>query len=209
MGTAIPKQFLELGGRPILCHTIQAFQQAIPGIRLILVLPPHQISYAHMVLQFFPEGLDITVVAGGESRFHSVRNGLDAIIDPSGIIMVHDGVRPLVSMDLIRRCREQALETGSAIPVIPVTDSIRMVEDVTSVPIDRSSLRIVQTPQAFRADILLSAFEQPYEARFTDEATVVEARGTTVSLISGARSNLKITTPEDLLIATAILAERG
>ena len=206
MGSAIPKQFLELNGKPVLYYALKAFLDAVPAIRLVLVLPPHQISYAHIVLQHFPEGPDITVVAGGETRFHSVRNGLEAITVSGSVVMVHDGVRPLVSGALIRRCLEQAVMKGSAIPAIAVTDSIRMVGEETSSPVDRSRLRIVQTPQAFRSEILLPAFRQPFQEGFTDEATVVEAYGTRVFLADGERSNLKITTPEDLLIASGLLA---
>jgi len=206
MGSAIPKQFLELNGKPVLYYTLRAFLDAVPAIRLVLVLPPHQISYAHIVLQHFPEGLDITVIAGGETRFHSVRNGLGAIPAAGAVVMVHDGVRPLVSGALIRRCLEQALVKGSAIPAIPVTDSIRMLGEGTSSPVDREKLRIVQTPQTFRSEILLPAFQQPFRDDFTDEATVVEAYGTEVFLADGERSNLKITTPGDLLIAGGLLA---
>jgi len=208
MGTAVPKQFLDLEGRPVLFHTISAFREAIPDIRIVLVLPAHQISYAQMVLQAFPERIDLDIVAGGETRFHSVRNGLSGIPDDA-IVMVHDGVRPLVSPALIRRCREQALEKGSAIPAVAVADSMRLVKNEGSEPVDRSRLRIIQTPQTFKASILLPSFEQPYQEGFTDEATVAEAAGHPVFLIEGERSNLKITTPEDLILAGALLKSRA
>lgn len=204
MGTAVPKQFLNLAGKPVLYHTINAFIQAIPGVHIVLVLPSHQISYAQMVLQSFPDRLDLTIVPGGETRFHSVKNGL-AHIPADAIVMVHDGVRPLVSTELIRRCYDQAAQTGSAIPAIAVADSMRLVKNTDSEPVDRSQLRIIQTPQTFQASILLPSFEQPYQNSFTDEATVVEAAGHKVNLVKGERSNLKITTPEDLLIAEALL----
>jgi 2-C-methyl-D-erythritol 4-phosphate cytidylyltransferase len=204
MGTAVPKQFLELQGKPVLYHTIRAFAEAIPGIKIVLVLPAHQISYAQMVLQAFPERIDLTIVAGGETRFHSVRNGL-VDIPEDAVVMVHDGVRPLVTADLILRCYQQALAAGSAIPSIAVADSMRIVKNGGSQPVDRSQLRIIQTPQTFRASILLPAMQQAYSDAFTDEATVVEAAGGTVQLVEGERSNIKITTPEDMLIAEALL----
>ncbi len=207
MGTAMPKQFLELEGKPVLHHTLQAFIDALPGVHLILVLPAHQVSYAQMVLQTFPARIDLTIVTGGETRFHSVKNGLQGIPE-DGIILVHDGVRPLVTPALIQRCYRQAVEKGSAIPAIPVTDSMRLINDEGSEPVDRSQLRIIQTPQTFRASVLLPAFDQPYSEGFTDEATVVEAYGDEVFLTEGERSNLKITTPEDMMIAAALLRAR-
>ncbi len=207
MGTAIPKQFLELQGKPVLYHTIQAFIRAVPGARIILVLPGHQISYAQMVLQSFPERIDLTIVAGGESRFHSVQNGLKGIPEDA-VVMVHDGVRPLVSEALIQKCLSHTVANGSAVPVIPVADSMRLVGNEISGPVDRSVLRIVQTPQTFRASILLPAMQQAYDSRFTDEATVVELAGYKIHLVEGEKTNLKITTPEDLLIAEALLKAR-
>lgn len=204
MGTAIPKQFLDLGGKAVLCHTIQAFLDAVPDIHIHLVLPSHQFSYAQMVLQGFPDRIDLTILAGGATRFHSVQNGLKEIPEDA-IVLVHDGVRPLVDPGLIRRCIDQATEKGSAVPAIAVSDSVRQVRGEGSTPVDRSSLRLVQTPQTFRASILLPAFRQPYQEAFTDEATVVEAFGNAAYLIEGQKSNIKITTPEDMLVAEAMI----
>jgi len=204
MGTAIPKQFLDLRGKPVLSHAIAAFAAAFPRVQIVLVLPAHQISYAQMVLQSFPERIDVAIVAGGETRFHSVQNGLKDIPDDA-VVFVHDGVRPLVSPDLIHRCYEQALKQGSAIPSIPVVDSMRIVNSIGSEPLDRAKVRIIQTPQTFRASILLPAMQQPYSEAFTDEATVVETFGGQVHLIEGERSNFKITTPADMLVAEALL----
>ena len=203
MGGALPKQFLPLGGKPVLAHSILAFKQALPDVNIILVLPADQLSYGHTVLKSLPEVIDVTIVTGGEARFHSVQNGLNAI-DGEGIVFVHDGARPLVSADLIKRCYEQALSKGSAIPAIAVTDSMRTANGDTSTPLNRDHLRIIQTPQTFRTEIILPAFRQEYSAAFTDEATVVEASGIPVFLIEGERSNLKVTTPEDMLIAEAL-----
>lgn len=204
MGMALPKQFLELNGKPVLYHTIQAFITALPEATVLLVLPPHQVSYAQMVLQAFEERIDLTIVAGGATRYHSVQNGLKGLPEDS-IIMVHDGVRPLVGSDLILRCYDQALKLGSAIPAIPATDSMRMIDDDDSYPLDRSLVRIIQTPQTFRGGVLLPAFQQAYSEAFTDEASVVEAAGGTVFLVDGEKRNLKITTPEDLVIAEALM----
>jgi len=207
MGNAIPKQFLPLVGQPVLYHTIKAFMDAYPDIHLILVLPPDQLSYAQIVLQAFPGRVDMTIVQGGETRFHSVQNGLKTI-EGEGIVFVHDGVRPLVSTDLIHRCYEQAVEKGSAVPAMLVTDSMRLVSGNNSAPVNREQLRIIQTPQTFRTDILLPAFRQEYSLAFTDEATVAEAFGTKIYLVEGERSNIKVTTPEDLVIAEALLKEK-
>lgn len=208
MGTAVPKQFLELAGKPVMAHTIAAFLEALPDVHLILVLPPVQISYTQIILQAFPDRMDAEIVAGGETRFHSVKNGL-AAVPPDALVAVHDGVRALPSPALIRRCFEEAAIHGSAIPVVPVADSIRSVEGARSMPIDRAVLRAVQTPQTFQAALIKAAFEQPYTNAFTDEATVFEAAGGTVHLVEGERGNLKITTPEDLLIAEAFLRHRA
>lgn len=207
MGTALPKQFLPLLDKPVLYHTIKAFIDAYADVHLILVLPEDQISYAQIVLQAFPERIDITLVAGGETRYHSVQNGL-AEVDIDAIVFVHDGVRPLVTPAMIQRCYEQAIEKGSAIPAIAVADSMRLVTEDNSKPVDREQLRIIQTPQTFRADVLLPAFAQEYQPAFTDEATVVEAYGTKVYLVEGERSNIKLTTPEDMVVAEALLKER-
>lgn len=204
MQNAIPKQFLPLNGKPILYYAINAFTEAIPGIRIVLVLPQSHFSYANSVLQHFSSGIDITIVEGGSSRFESVKNGLSATTE-ADIIFVHDGVRPLISTQLILNCYNTATEFGSAIPVVPVTDSIRQVgEQDGSKLVDRESLRAVQTPQTFKGAVLLPAFDQPYQSSFTDEASVVEQYGIKVHLIAGEKANLKITTPEDILFAAAL-----
>jgi 2-C-methyl-D-erythritol 4-phosphate cytidylyltransferase len=207
MGSAVPKQFLPLNGQPILYHTIKAFIGAYADMHLVLVLPQDQLSYAQMVLQSFPDRIDMTIVAGGETRYHSVQNGLK-VVEAGSVVFVHDGVRPLVTPALIQRCYEQALEKGSAIPAIPVADSMRIIEDEDSRPIDREQMRIIQTPQTFRSEIILPAFEQEYQISFTDEATVVEAYGDVVYLVEGERSNIKVTTPEDMIVAEALLKAR-
>jgi 2-C-methyl-D-erythritol 4-phosphate cytidylyltransferase len=207
MGSAVPKQFLPLNGQPILYHTIKAFIDAYADMHLVLVLPQDQLSYAQMVLQSFPDRIDITIVAGGETRYHSVQHGLK-VVEKDSVVFVHDGVRPLVTPALIQQCCEQAIEKGSAIPAIPVADSMRIIEDEDSRPIDREQMRIIQTPQTFRSEIILPAFEQEYQTSFTDEATVVEAYGDVIYLTEGERSNIKVTTPEDMIVAEALLKAR-
>lgn len=205
MGSAIPKQFLPLLGMPVICYCIQAFAKAIRGIQIILVLPPDQLYSAHTVLRSYLGGITVKMVAGGDTRFHSVQNGLKEVKN-DGIVFVHDGVRPLINIDLILRCYEQALDKGSAIPVVPVNDSMRLLDEDRSIPVDRDKLRIVQTPQTFRTEVVLPAFQQPYQSSFTDEATAVEATGTEVFLIEGMRENIKVTTPEDMVIAETFLS---
>lgn len=206
MGMALPKQFLPVHGKPILYYTIAAFAKALPEAHIVLVLPEADISKLQMVLQHFSTRIDLTVVAGGETRYHSVQNGLKGLPEDA-IILVHDGVRPFVSTELIARCIVAAQEHGAAIPAIQVTDSVRSINGNHSAPVNRDYLRIIQTPQVFRGDILLPAFEQEYEIQFTDEATVVENIGHHVSLVAGEKNNIKITTPEDLLFAEMMMQQ--
>ncbi len=208
MGAAVPKQFLPLVGKPLLCYPIEAFAQALPGIHLILVLPPDQLRSAQIVLRSYLGNVDVTIVAGGETRYHSVQNGLKEVTE-EGIVFVHDGARPLVSAELILRCFMQAVEKGSAIPAVPVTESLRVIEGNDSSPIDRERVRIIQTPQTFNTNVILPAFSQQYQVSFTDEATVVEHYGERVHLIDGSRDNVKVTTPEDMLIAEVLLKARN
>jgi 2-C-methyl-D-erythritol 4-phosphate cytidylyltransferase len=205
MGSSLPKQYLHLNNQPILLHTLKAFVSAYDDIQIILVLPESYIDYTKSILEENNFLYPMQFVTGGETRFHSVQNGLKAISD-EGIVFVHDAVRCLVSADLIRRCYDQALENGSAIPVVPMKDSVRMVdENNMNHAVSRSKLRLVQTPQTFQTNVLLPAFECIYHDSFTDEATVVEAHGQKVHLIEGEDTNIKITSPVDLLIATAYL----
>lgn len=204
MGNAIPKQFLPLKGKPVLTWCIEAFLKAYDDIEIILVLPEAQLSYAQIVLQPLPERIDVTLVRGGDTRFQSVKNGLQSIAE-EGIVFVHDGARPLVSTSLIRALYKQAVALGSAIPAIPAFESLRVIAADTSKAIDREPVRIVQTPQVFRSSILVTAFQQDFKDTFTDEATVVEATGARVYLAPGEKSNIKITEPEDMVIAEALI----
>jgi 2-C-methyl-D-erythritol 4-phosphate cytidylyltransferase len=204
MGNAVPKQFLPLHGSPVLTHSIRAFINALPDIHIILVLPPDQLSYAQIVLMPLKRMVDTTIVAGGATRFHSVKNGLNAITG-DGIVFVHDGARPLASKALILRCLDGATKQGTAIPVIKVAESMRRVDGDTSVMVDREQMRLVQTPQTFRTNLIIPAFEQQYQSGFTDEASVYEAFGGSVHLVEGERMNIKVTTPEDMIIAEAMM----
>jgi 2-C-methyl-D-erythritol 4-phosphate cytidylyltransferase len=200
MGHETPKQFLPVCGVPVLIHTIRAFLTTFSDLSVVLVLPAeHMQKGRDMVGRYLPDAT-VQFAPGGKTRFESVRNGLH-LVPADSIVFVHDAVRCLVSPALIRRCYEQAVEQGSAIPVVPLKDSIRRITPAGSEVVDRGSLRAVQTPQTFRAEILIKAFETGYLESFTDEATVVEYSGGSISLISGEEANIKITYPSDLLLA--------
>lgn len=208
MGAAIPKQFLLLCGKPVLYYSIRAFLDALGGAQIILVAPESELDKAREIADLFRDEIDIKIVAGGATRFASVANGLKEV-PKNALVMVHDGARPLISTTLIRRCYEAASMNGSAIPVIPLTDSIREVSSYGSRAISRDNLRVVQTPQAFSSNLLHDAFAQGYIPTFTDEASVVEWMGGTVQLVEGQWSNIKITNPDDLAIAEALLKVNG
>jgi len=204
MGSVLPKQFLLLKNKPVLYYTINAFLTALPQSKVIVVLPEEHLELGKEIIDGFFDEERIQLTVGGETRFHSVQNGLK-LIDEESIIFVHDGVRCLVSEELIKRCYDAAMETGSAIPAIECRDSVRMITEDGNDPVDRSKLRLVQTPQTFHSKILLPAFAIDYKAWFTDEATVVEAFGLKVTLVPGEERNIKITNPIDLVIAEKIL----
>ena len=207
MGSALPKQFLDLRGKPVLWHTLRSFLEALPDLDIILVVHPAHRDAAAEVIQLTGMANRIKTTDGGETRFHSVKNGLRHIQEHS-IIFVHDGVRCLPSTELIKRCYEEALDKGNAIPAVPAVDSIRIETALGNAPFDRNKVRIIQTPQTFYSDILKAAFEQEYEDSFTDEASVVERLGVKIHLVEGESSNIKITRPLDLVIAERILEER-
>ena len=208
MGGSIPKQFRLLSGEPLLARTIRNFAEALPGSRIVVVLPAGHIDFWHNLCKRF-DVAPHTTVEGGAERFHSVRNGLAALDADTEIIAVQDGVRPLTSVETIRRIAAAAAEHGAAIPVVEAVDSYRATDDCGgSHPIDRRRLRIVQTPQIFRAELLREAYTAEYRPEFTDDASVVEAAGHAVVLCAGERQNLKITSPDDLAIAEALLAAR-
>jgi len=207
MGGSRPKQFTMLGGLPVLAHTINNFAGALPGAEIVVVLPAAHADF----WKDFAARFDIaahTVTTGGDERFHSVKNGLKALKRDPELIAVQDGVRPLASHGMIRRAVAAAAEHGTAIPVVEAVDSYRETDGAASRIADRRRLRIVQTPQVFRADLLRRAYEAEYRPEFTDDASVVEQAGEAVFLCEGERTNLKITTPEDMVIAEALLAGR-
>lgn len=204
MGTEIPKQFLELAGKPVLMHTIQIFCDYDPDCELILVLPEKQWEFWNGLCLKHSFSIVHQVVTGGETRFDSVRNGLKLIKD-EGIVFIHDGVRPLVSSETLQRCFEMALKNGNAIPVLPVTESLRKLEGEHTISVDRSLYFNVQTPQTFRSEQILEAFRQNYDIAFTDDASVVEKAGYSIALVKGNPENIKITAPTDLIIAEAFL----
>ena len=204
MNTSLPKQFLLLNGKPILYYTINTFLNAYKDLSIILVLPEEYIAAGQEIIDAFFNYNRIQITAGGRTRFHSVQNGLQHITDES-IIFVHDGVRCLLSTQLIHQCYNAALEHGSAIPAIDCIDSVRIIRGQVNEAIERSNIKLVQTPQTFHSKILLPAFKIDFKEKFTDEATVVEAYGLKVHLIEGEENNIKITNPADLAVAEQLL----
>ncbi|WP_300698592.1 2-C-methyl-D-erythritol 4-phosphate cytidylyltransferase [Bacteroides sp.] len=204
MGTELPKQFLPIGGKPVLMRTLEAFYTYNSEIQIILVLPHSQQDYWKQLCREYLLLVPHTIVDGGETRFHSVKNGL-ALVNTPGLVGVHDGVRPFVSQEVISRCYDLAAEKRAVIPVIDVVETVRHIEGEGSVTVNRDDYKLVQTPQVFDAELLKQAYNQPYTPHFTDDASVVEALGIPVILTTGNRENIKITTPFDLKIATALL----
>lgn len=205
MGAEIPKQFLELAGRPVLMHTIERFRSFSNDIEIITVLPENQIRHWIELQEKYSFSVPQTLVGGGAHRFYSVRNGLK-FVNASGLVAIHDGVRPFVSIDTIRRCFETAEKLGNAIPTVSPADSLRILNGQRSQPLKRENIRQVQTPQVFRAELIKNAYLQRYSHEFSDDATVLEKDGGTIFLVDGNRENIKITNPEDLLISSALLS---
>ena len=200
MGGDIPKQFVPIGGKPVLMRTLEAFYTYAPAMQLILVLPVSQQAYWMEFCNTYGFTLPHVVANGGETRFHSVKNGL-AKIEGDGWVGVHDGVRPFVSTEVIARCYEQVREKQAVIPVVDVVETLRRLTGAGSETVPRSAYKLVQTPQVFDADLLRRAYQQPYTDAFTDDASVVEALGEQVHLVEGNRENIKLTTPSDLKMA--------
>ena len=220
MGGEIPKQFLPVGGKPVLMRTLERFREYSPELRIILVLPEAQQDYWRQLCREYHFTVEHTIANGGETRFHSVKNGLALIPDDAqGVVGVHDGVRPFVSTDIIGRCYEAARTLKAVIPVTPVVETLRYVGhqtdddkstlhgNATSKNVLRSDYRLVQTPQTFTVSLLKRAYALPYTDVFTDDASVVEALGHNVSMVDGNRENIKITTPFDLVIAEALVSK--
>ena len=221
MGSDIPKQFLPIGGKPVLMRTIERFREYSSDLQIILVLPKAQQDYWKELCKEYDFPLPATsplpqsgedwrgsylLANGGETRFHSVQNGLALIPDDAeGVVGVHDGVRPFPSIEVIRNCYETARTAKAVIPVIPVVETVRHLENEGSTTVPRGDYRLVQTPQTFDIQLLQAANRQPYNDGFTDDASVVEAFGFDITLVEGNRENIKITTPYDIKIAEALI----
>jgi 2-C-methyl-D-erythritol 4-phosphate cytidylyltransferase len=202
----VPKQFIPVAGKPILMHTIERFYNYNPTIRLIVVLPNEQLTTWRELCKEYSFTLFHMTVPGGTTRFGSVKNGLDAVMG-DGLIAVHDGVRPFVGTETIKAAFEAAANYGSGVVAISPKDSIRELTSDGSKAVPRTNYKLVQTPQVFKAGIIRRAYEQPEQAYFTDDASVVESMGETITLVEGSYRNIKITTPEDLVLAEAFAKE--
>jgi len=210
MGTDIPKQFLPIGGKPVLMRTLERFREYSADLQIILVLPKAQQDYWQELCQEYDFKVEYQMTDGGETRFHSVQHGLALIPDDAeGVVGVHDGVRPFPSVEVIRNCYETARTAKAVIPVIPIVETVRHLVSESntqrSITVPRGDYRLVQTPQTFDIQLLKAANRQPYNDGFTDDASVVEAYGFDITLVEGNRENIKITTPFDMTIAEALL----
>ena len=206
MGSDIPKQFLPIGGKPVLMRTIERFREYSKDLKIILVLPEAQQDYWQELCKKYNFQIEYQLANGGQTRFHSVQNGLALVPDDAeGVVGVHDGVRPFPAVEVIRDCYETARTTKAVIPVIPVVETVRHLEGEGSVTVPRGDYRLVQTPQTFDIQLLKAANRQPYNDGFTDDASVVESYGHAITLVEGNRENIKITTPYDIVVAEAIL----
>ncbi len=214
MGSDIPKQFLPIGGKPVLMRTLERFRAYSEALQIILVLPEAQQDYWQKLCQQYEFQVDYQITNGGQTRFHSVQNGLALIPDDAeGVVGVHDGVRPFPSIEVIRNCYETARTAKAVIPVIPIVETVRQIllnnpntpSNPGSITVPRDQYRLVQTPQTFDIQLLKAANRQPYNDGFTDDASVVESYGRQITLVEGNRENIKITTPYDITVAEAII----
>ncbi|MGV3540459.1 MAG: 2-C-methyl-D-erythritol 4-phosphate cytidylyltransferase [Rufibacter sp.] len=210
MNTAVPKQFLTLGHQPVLMHTIARFHAFDSTMPLVVVLPGAEMPVWEELCREHQFTLPHQVVAGGQTRFQSVKNGLDALaLAQDGVVAVHDGVRPFVDTAMLAAAYETGFQQGAAVVAVSLKDSIRRVRGGTSKAVDRSAYRLVQTPQCFRLPLLRKAYAQPETLFFTDDASVVERFGHKIQLVEGSYRNIKITTPEDMVLAQAFLQQEG
>lgn len=205
MGSELPKQFLPIGGKPVLMHTLEAFHRFDKRMQFILVLPREQQGFWRELCEMHRFNIRHEIADGGETRFHSVKNGLALINGIGGMVGVHDGVRPFVSQEVIARCFREAAVRKAVIPVIDLVETVRHLTGSGSETVNRNDYKLVQTPQVFDVDLLRRAYEQEFTPFFTDDASVVEAMGVPVHLVEGNRENIKITTPFDLKVASALL----
>ena len=205
MGSDIPKQFLPIGGKPVLMRTLERFREYSKELNIILVLPEAQQDYWQELCKKYNFEVEYQLANGGPTRFHSVQNGLALVPDDAeGVVGVHDGVRPFPGVEVIRKCYEAARTAKAVIPVIPVVETVRHLEGEESVTVPRGDYRLVQTPQTFDIQLLKAANRQPYNDGFTDDASVVESYGHAITLVEGNRENIKITTPYDIVVAEAL-----
>ena len=207
MGSDIPKQFLPIGGKPVLMRTLERFRAYSSALHIILVLPEAQQDYWRQLCEEYHFDVEHQIANGGQTRFHSVQNGLALVPDDAeGVVGVHDGVRPFPSIEVICNCYETARTAKAVIPVIPVVETVRhLLSNKKSVTVPRDEYRLVQTPQTFDIQLLKAANRQPYNDGFTDDASVVESYGHAITLVEGNRENIKITTPYDLKIAEVLI----
>ena len=206
MGSDIPKQFLPIGGKPVLMRTLERFREYSADLHIILVLPEAQQAYWQELCEKYDFKVKYQLANGGQTRFHSVQNGLALVPDDAeGVVGVHDGVRPFPSIEVIKNCYETARTAKAVIPVIPVVETVRHLDGNSSVTVPRGDYRLVQTPQTFDIQLLKAANRQPYNDGFTDDASVVESYGHAITLVEGNRENIKITTPYDLKIAEVLI----
>lgn len=206
MGGEIPKQFLPIGGKPVLMRTMERFHEYDPALKIILVLPKDQQEFWQELCRKHDFKIMHQIANGGETRFQSSKNGLALIPDEDeGMVAIHDGVRPFVSTDVIERCFDAARDDFAAIPVVPVTDTLRYIDRGHGHNVLRDHFRSVQTPQCFDISLAKQAFDQPYRETFTDDASVIESLGCQVTMVEGNRQNLKLTTPFDMMIAELLI----
>ena len=208
MNATVPKQFLLLNEKPVLMHTIELFHEYDNAMEIIVVLPETQFSLWENLCREYKFSIRHQLVAGGSVRFESVKNGLSKI-QGDGFVAIHDGVRPLVSLETIGRCFEVARLKGNAIPVMPVIESLRMIDGENSKAVDRSSFVTIQTPQVFSISDIKSAYNQSFNEVFTDDASVLEAAGLAINLVEGNIENIKITHPADLILAGMLIKNRN
>lgn len=204
MGSELPKQYLPIGDKPVLMRTLEVFRKYDADMQIILVLPQEQQNFWKQLCDEHSFTVAHTVASGGETRFHSVKNGLEQV-HGQGLVGVHDGVRPFVSIEVIGQCYTLAETHKAVIPVIDIVETVRHLTDAGSETVSRNDYKLVQTPQVFDVDLLKQAYSQQYTSFFTDDASVVEAMGTPVYLAEGNRENIKITTPFDLKVGSALL----
>ncbi len=207
MHNELPKQFILIHMKPVICYTIEKFIQAFEDIEIIITVPENFLELANVIVQQYFPNEEIKIVIGGITRFHSVKHGLNAISEQDGIVFIHDAARCLISKELIKHCYDQTIKNGNAIPCITPSDSLRIIEEDHSIILNRNLVRSMQTPQTFFVKDIKKVFEQEYKESFTDEASVLANTGIKINLINGDPQNIKLTTPFDLDIASYIIGK--